>query len=88
MAFGQLTGRESLRDTLKCLAAHREKLYHAGVNYLVNRLAEANEKRNWLIYAEFAQVLIFRARDLYLTNDFGLEISNTYALDSTTIDLC
>jgi Domain of unknown function (DUF4372)/Transposase DDE domain len=91
MAFGQLTGRESLRDTVNCLAAHREKLYHLGINYLVNRstLAEANEKRNWLIYADFAQVLIFKARQLYLTDEFGLEISNTvYALDSTTIDLC
>ena len=91
MAFGQLTGRESLRDTVNCLAAHREKLYHLGIKYLVNRstLAEANEKRNWLIYADFAQVLIFKARQLYLADDFGLEISNTvYALDSTTIDLC
>jgi Domain of unknown function (DUF4372)/Transposase DDE domain len=91
MAFGQLTGRESLRDTVNCLTAHREKLYHLGINYLVNRstLAEANEKRNWQIYADFAQVLIFKARQLYLTDEFGLEISNTvYALDSTTIDLC
>lgn len=91
MAFGQLTGRESLRDTVNCLAAHREKLYHLGINYLVNRstLAEANEKRNWLIYADFAQILILKARELYLADDFGLEISNAvYALDSTTIDLC
>jgi hypothetical protein len=79
MAFGQLTGRESLRDTVNCLTAHREKLYHLGINYLVNRstLAEANEKRNWQIYADFAQVLIFKARQLYLTDEFGLEISNT-----------
>jgi hypothetical protein len=91
MAFGQLTGRESLRDTVNCLAAHREKLYHLGINYLVNRstLAEANEKRNWLIYADFAQILIPKARRLYLGDDFGVEVSNTvYALDSTTIDLC
>lgn len=91
MAFGQLTGRESLRDTVNCLAAHREKLYHLGINYLVNRstLAEANEKRNWQIYADFAQVLILKARQLYRCDEFGLEISNTvYALDSTTIDLC
>lgn len=91
MAFGQLTGRESLRDTVNCLAAHREKLYHLGINYFVSRstLAEANEKRSWLIYADFAQVLILKARELYLADDFGLEISNTvYALDSTTIDLC
>ena len=91
MAFGQLTGRESLRDTVNCLGAHREKLYHLGISYLVSRstLAEANEQRNWLIYADFAQVLIRKAKELYLTDDFGLEISNTvYALDSTTIDLC
>lgn len=91
MSFGQLTGRESLRDTVNCLAAHREKLYHLGINYLVNRstLAEANEKRNWLIYADFAEVLIVKARELYREDEFGLEISNTvYALDSTTIDLC
>lgn len=91
MAFGQLTGRESLRDTVNCLAAHREKLYHLGINYFVNRstLAEANENRNWHIYADFAQVLIVKARELYLADEFGLEISNTvYALDSTTIDLC
>ncbi len=91
MTFGQLTGRESLRDTVNCLAAHQGKLYHLGINYLVTRstLAEANENRNWLIYADFAQVLIVRARHLYLADDFGLEISNTvYALDATTIDLC
>jgi IS4 transposase len=66
-------------------------LYHLGINYFVNRstLAEANENRNWHIYADFAQVLIVKARELYLADEFGLEISNTvYALDSTTIDLC
>lgn len=91
MSFGQLTGRESLRDTVNCLSAHHKKLYHLGINYLVTRstLADANEKRNWRIYADFAQVLIRRARPLYVSDEFGLEINNTvYALDATTIDLC
>jgi len=92
MSFGQITNRESLRDTVVCLQAHKSKLYHLGINYLVTRstLAYANEHRNWRIYADFAQVLIRRARILYLhDSDFGLEISNTvYALDATTIDLC
>jgi hypothetical protein len=91
MSFGQLTGRTSLRDLVNCLAAHRRKLYHLGIGYLVNRstLAEANENRNWRIYADFAQVLLSKARPLYSSDDFGLEISNTvYALDATTIDLC
>ena len=92
MSFGQITNRESLRDTVVCLQAHKSKLYHLGIDHLVTRstLAYANEHRNWRIYADFAQVLIRRARILYLhDNDFGLEISNTvYALDATTIDLC
>ncbi len=91
MAFGQLTGRESLRDTVSCLSAHQKKFYHLGINFAVSRstLAEANENRNWQIYADFAQVLLSRARQLYLPDDFGLDISNTvYALDATTIDLC
>jgi len=91
MSFGQLTGRESLRDTITCLAAHQKKLYHLGINCLVTRstLADANESRNWLIYSDFAQVLLKKARSLYSSDDFGLEISNAvYALDATTIDLC
>ena len=91
MSFGQLTNRESLRDTVNCLSAHQKKFYHLGINFVVSRstLAEANENRNWRIYADFAQVLLVEARQLYLNDDFGLEISNTvYALDSTTIDLC
>lgn len=92
MSFGQITNRESLRDTVVCLQAHKSKLYHLGINHLVTRstLAYANEHRNWRIYADFAQVLIARARLLYLgDNDFGLEITGSvYALDATTIDLC
>ena len=91
MSFGQLTNRESLRDTVNCLSAHQKKFYHLGITFAVSRstLAEANENRNWQIYADFAQVLLAKARPLYLADDFGLEISNTvYALDSTTIDLC
>ena len=91
MSFGQLTGRESLRDTVNCLSAHQKKFYHLGINFVVSRstLAEANENRNWRIYADFAQVLLSRARLLYVHDDFGLDIENTvYALDSTTIDLC
>jgi hypothetical protein len=85
------TGRESLRDTVSCLSAHQKKFYHLGINFAVSRstLAEANENRNWQIYADFAQVLLSRARPLYLDDDFGLDIANTvYALDATTIDLC
>ena len=91
MSFGQLTNRESLRDIVNCLSAHQKKFYHLGINFAVSRstLAEANENRNWLIYADFAQVLLAKARPLYLEDDFGLDIANTvYALDATTIDLC
>jgi transposase len=91
MAFAQLTGRDSLRDTITCLQAMRKKLYHAGFRSLPARstLAEANEKRDWRIYADFAQVLIKTARTLYLDEEFGVELHQTaYALDSTTIDLC
>lgn len=91
MSFGQLTNRESLRDTVNCLSAHHKKFYHLGINFAVSRstLAEANEHRNWQIYADFAQVLLAQARPLYLDDDLGLDLSNTvYALDATTIDLC
>ncbi len=91
MAFAQLTYRESLRDIEACLKAIPKKRYHMGIKGSVARstIAEANEKRDWRIYADFAQVLISQARELYAKDDFGLELSETvYALDSTTIDLC
>jgi hypothetical protein len=91
MAFAQLTYRESLRDIETCLRAMKPKLYHAGIRGNVSRstLADANEKRNWRIYADFAHVLIRTARQLYANEDFGLELEQTtYILDSTTIDLC
>ena len=91
MAFAQLTYRESLRDIECCLRAMREKLYHIGIRGKVSRntLAKANENRDWQIYSDFAQVLIHEARQLYVDEDFGLELKETvYALDSSTIDLC
>lgn len=91
MAFAQLTGRESLRDIEVCLRAHRAKLYHLGIRSRVARstLADANEQRDWRIYAEFAQALIATARPLYADEPLGLELAQTaYALDSTTIELC
>ena len=91
MAFAQFTYRESLRDIEACLKAQSNKLYHMGIRSSVARstLAEANEKRDWRIYADFAQSLIQIARRLYANEDLGLELDNTiYALDATTIDLC
>ena len=91
MAFAQLTYRESLRDIEICLRAMQSRLYHAGFRSKVSRstLADANEKRDWRIYADFAHVLIGTARKLYASEDFGLQITQAaYALDSTTIDLC
>jgi transposase len=91
MAFAQLTYRESLRDIEVCLSAQASKLYHMGFHEPVRRstLADANEARDWRIYAEFAQRLIAQARKLYADDSLGLELTNTvYALDSTTIDLC
>jgi hypothetical protein len=91
MAFAQLTYRESLRDIEVCLAAQAGKLYHMGIAEPVARstLADANELRDWRIYFEFAQRLIVKARALYASEDFGVELANTvYALDATTIDLC
>lgn len=91
MAFAQLTYRESLRDIETCLNALEPKLYHAGIKGNVSRstLADANEKRDWRIFADFAQVLIGQARVLYAEEDFGVELEQAaYALDSTTIDLC
>jgi Domain of unknown function (DUF4372)/Transposase DDE domain len=91
MAFAQLTYRESLRDIETCLHALHKKLYHAGFRGVIARstLADANEHRDWRIYADFAQVLIARARRLYQADGFGAQLKQTaYALDSTTIDLC
>jgi hypothetical protein len=91
MAFAQLTFRESLRDIETCLRALERKLYHAGFRGKVSRstLADANRAHDWQIFADFAQVLIGRARKLYADEPFGVELEQTvYALDSTTIDLC
>ena len=91
MAFAQITYRQSLRDIETCLRAMRPKLYHCGIRGNVSRttLAKANENRDWRIYADFAHVLISKARTLYANEDFGLQLTReTYALDSTTIDLC
>jgi hypothetical protein len=91
MAFAQLTYRESLRDIEACLRAHQSKLYHMGIRSKVVRstLSDANEQRDWRIYADFAQALIRTARPLYAEEDLGLELDNTvYALDASTIDLC
>ncbi len=91
MAFAQLTYRESLRDIETCLSAQAAKLYHMGFSQAVARstLADANERRDWRLYAEFAQHLIGRARKLYAADSFGVELDHTvYALDATTIDPC
>jgi hypothetical protein len=91
LAFAQLTYRESLRDIEACLRAHREKLYHMGIRSRISRstLADANEVRDWRIYADFAQRLIGMARKLYAEDSFGVDLKETvYALDTTTIDLC
>jgi hypothetical protein len=91
MAFAQLTYRESLRDIEACLRAQSTKLYHLGIRNCVarNTLANANAKRDWRLYADFAQRLISTARRLYANDPFGVDLTETvYALDSTTIDLC
>jgi Domain of unknown function (DUF4372)/Transposase DDE domain len=91
MAFAQLTYRESLRDIEACLRAQADKLYHMGIKSRVSRstLADANEVRDWRIYAEFAQSLIGIARRLYAEEPFGVDLKDTvYALDASTIDLC
>ena len=91
MAFAQRTYRESLRDIETCLRAMQPKLYHAGIRGNVSRstMADANETRDWRIYADFAAVLITRARHLYAQDEFGVTLEQTaYAFDSTTIDLC
>lgn len=91
MAFAQLTYRDSLRDIEACLRSQKRILYHMGFRSVVarNTLANANEKRDWRIYAEFAQIMIDHARRLYRDEKFGVDLEDTvYALDSTTIDLC
>ncbi len=91
MAFAQLTYRESLRDIEACLRAMEPKLYHMGIHSSVSRnnLSNANENRDWRIYAEFAQILIQDARELYANDSTFPDLDATvYALDSTTIDLC
>jgi hypothetical protein len=91
MAFAQLTYRESLRDIEACLRSAQRKLYHMGIRGKVSRntLAHANQVRDRRIYADYAQILIVRARRLYVHDSFGVELNQTaYALDSTTIDLC
>jgi hypothetical protein len=91
MAFAQLTYRESLRDIEACLRAQEGKLYHMGIKARVSRstLADANEVRDWRIYADFAQSLIGIARRLYAADPFGVDLKETvYALDASTIDLC
>ena len=91
LAFAQLTYRESLRDIETCLRAMQPKLYHMGIRGRVARstLADANETRDWRIYADFAQVLMAIAKPLYATEPFGVDLAATvYAFDSTTIDLC
>ena len=91
MAFAQLTYRESLRDIETCLRAHQAKLFHLGIRGRVSRstLADANEQRDWRIYADFAMRMIETARKLYAHDSFSVDLAQTaYALDTTTIDLC
>lgn len=91
LAFAQLTYRSSMRDVVTCLRATKNKLYHMGIRSQIslNMLANANNTRDWRIYADFAQILIHKAKDLYRNDDFGVDLANTvYALDATTIDLC
>lgn len=92
MSFAQLTYRNSLRDIEACLTAQPNKQYHMGIRGNITRtnLANANQNRDWRIYAEFAQYLIFIARNLYQADELkDIDLDNIiYALDSTTIDLC
>src|SRR3989338_9425318 len=91
LGFAQLTFRESLRDIEACLRSMQSKLYHMGIRGHVSRntLSNANNQRDWHIYADFAQILIHKARPLYAHDPFGVALNDTiYALDSTTIDLC
>jgi hypothetical protein len=91
MVFGQLTSRDSMRDLMLSLEAHKLKYYHLGFGKTISRrnLGAANENRNYRIFEEFAYVLIEQARKSCYRNDFEIKIEgNVYALDSTTIDLC
>lgn len=91
MAFAQLTYRESLRDMEACLNAQPNKLYAMGFRSPVRRstLADANQLRDWRIYAELAQRLMAQARKLYAQESLGMDLNAAaYALDSTTIELC
>lgn len=92
MAFGQLTHRESLNDTILCLSANSQKLYHIGIGEIISKstLSKANENRNWHIYADLAKLLMREAKRLYLKDsDLDIEIrNNVFAIDATTIDLC
>jgi Domain of unknown function (DUF4372) len=91
MAFAQITYRESLRDIESCLRSQNQKLYHMGIRGKVSRstIADANEQRDWRIYADLAHSLITKARRLYSNELFAIELEQTvYALDATTIDLC
>lgn len=92
MAFGQLTHRESLSDTIMCLKASAGKLYHLGIGKPValSTLSRANERRPFLIYEELAQLLIKEAKSLCLDdNQLPVDIKgNVFAIDATTIDLC
>ncbi len=91
MVFAQLTCRESLRDIETCLRVMQSKLYHLGIRGKVSRstLADANETRDWRIYADFARLLIDTARRLYAKEEFGVQLEQTvYALDCTTVNLC
>jgi hypothetical protein len=91
MAFAQLTHRESLRDITSCLDAMHPKLYHMGIRSNVSRsnLSNANNVRDWRIFADFAQILIGREKQLYASQPLDIDLDATvYSLDSTTIDLC
>ena len=88
MSYAQLTGRDSLRDIENCLSALSNKLYHCGISYAVprNTLAKANEKRDWRIYKDFADILLKKVRQLYALDNFRLDLDNmVYAFDSSTI---
>lgn len=92
MSFGQLSYRESLRDVVACLSSHRSKLYHLGFlsSVALPTLSRANEKRDWRIYRDLAQILIKKARKLYFNEPaISEELKGAcYAIDSTSIDLC
>src|SRR5947209_1010688 len=92
MAFGQLTHRESLSDTILCLTANATKLYHLGIGEVISKttLSRANEQRDWRIYADFCMLLIQEAKCLYTKADHSLEVdidSNIFAIDATIIDV-